>query len=71
VRLRLRPSSIVSAPFGPNFERIFADRIREADDLYASVIPADLTPDARQVMRQALAGMLWSNQFYHYVVHDC
>jgi hypothetical protein len=70
VRLRLRPASTDSAPFGPKFERIFAERIREADDFYATVIPADLTPDARQVMRQALAGMLWSKQFYHYVVRD-
>jgi hypothetical protein len=70
VRLRLSPASMDPAPFGLKFERIFADRIREADDFYATVIPADLTPDARQVMRQALAGMLWSKQFYHYVVRD-
>src|ERR1041384_1875321 len=70
VRLRLGPSSTDSAPFGPKFERTFADRIREADEFYATVIPGDLTPDARHVMRQALAGMLWSKQFYHYVVRD-
>jgi len=35
------------------------------------VIPAALSADARNVMRQALAGMLWSKQFYHYVVRDC
>jgi hypothetical protein len=70
VRLRLSPAGTDPAPLGPKFERIYADRIREADDFYATVIPADLTPDARQVMRQALAGMLWSKQFYHYVVRD-
>jgi Glycosyl hydrolase family 63 C-terminal domain len=70
VRLRLGPSSTDSSPFGPNFGRTFADRIREADEFYATVVPGDLTPDARQVMRQALAGMLWSKQFYHYVVRD-
>jgi len=70
VRLRLGRSSTDSAPFGPKFESTFADRIREADDFYATVIPGDLTTDARQVMRQALAGMLWSKQFYHYVVRD-
>jgi hypothetical protein len=53
-----------------DFERTFADRIQEADDYYATVIPADLAPDARNVMRQAFAGMLWSKQFYHYVVRD-
>jgi len=42
----------------------------DADEFYASVIPASLSADARNVMRQALAGMLWSKQFYHYVVRD-
>ena len=34
----------------------------------ATVIPQDLSADARNVMRQAFAGLLWSKQFYHYVV---
>src|SRR5262249_42665911 len=42
----------------------------EADEFYATVIPCDLAPDSQNVMRQAFAGMLWSKQFYHYVVHD-
>jgi hypothetical protein len=67
VRLRLTLSSVM-APFDGSFDRIFADRIGEADEFYATVIPADLAPDARLVMRQALARMLWSKQFYHYVV---
>ena len=41
-------------------------RRREADEFYAAVIPASLPADAANVMRQALAGMLWSKQFYHY-----
>ena len=49
---------------------MFAERMREADEFYSTVIPTDLAPDARNVMRQALAGMLWSKQFYHYVVRD-
>jgi glycogen debranching enzyme len=49
---------------------VFAARHREADEYYATVIPAELSEDARNVMRQALAGMLWSKQFYHYVVRD-
>src|SRR5204862_12915 len=43
-------------------------RRSEADDFYATVIPASLSPDAKNVMRQALAGMLWSKQFYNYDV---
>src|SRR5262249_9040004 len=52
------------------FDKIFAVRQREADQFYATVIPQDLSPDAKNVMRQGLAGMLWSKQFYHYVVKD-
>ena len=58
---------------GATLERtpeVFAARKREADEFYATVIPADLSGDAKSVMRQALAGMLWSKQFYHYVVRD-
>jgi len=58
---------------GASLERtnaVFDLRKREADEFYATVIPADLSADAKCVMRQALSGMLWSKQFYHYVVRD-
>jgi hypothetical protein len=64
-RARQRPTG----PFGAEFERIFAERAREADEFYATVTP-DVSPDARAVMRQALGGLLWSKQFYHYVVEQ-
>jgi hypothetical protein len=51
------------------FETVFNQRIAEADEFYAKVIPQRLSADARNVQRQALAGMLWSKQFYHYQVH--
>jgi hypothetical protein len=70
VRLRFRQSATSGQPFGRNFDTIFASRIREADDFFATVIPSHLSADARNVMRQAFAGMLWSKQFYHYVVRD-
>jgi len=70
IRLRLRPSSANQEPFSERFEGTFAARIREADEFYATVIPNHLSADARNVMRQALSGMLWSKQFYHYVVRD-
>ena len=43
-------------------------RRKEADEFYATVIPPSLNADQANVMRQALAGMLWSKQFYHYDV---
>ena len=52
------------------FDAVFAARKTEADEFYAKVIPANLSEDARNVMRQSFGGLLWSKQFYHYVVRD-
>jgi hypothetical protein len=68
VRLRLTDRTIAE-PFA-EFESIFTERLREADGFYEEVIPTSLSADARNVMRQSLAGMLWSKQFYHYVIED-
>jgi len=68
IRLRLCDREFVGSPFGERFDALFAERQREADEFYATVIPAKLSDDARAVMRQALAGMLWSKQWYHYDV---
>lgn len=51
-----------------DFEAIFKERIREADEFFASRIEDSHSPDRRQIMRQAYAGLLWTKQFYHYVV---
>ena len=53
-------------PFGKQFDEIFADRLREADEFYKSVTPPSVSADAANVMRQALAGMLWSKQFFFF-----
>ncbi|HMF10689.1 MAG TPA: glucosidase, partial [Gemmataceae bacterium] len=55
-------------PFGLEFETTLKARRDEADAFYATVIPSSLNSDAANVMRQAIAGMLWSKQFYHYDV---
>ena len=52
------------------FDRIFAKRQHDADEYYSTIIPQALSPDAQNVMRQSFAGLLWSKQFYHYVVRD-
>ncbi len=71
IRLRLCPIEEVSPqPFGPDFAKIFAARIREADAFYNLKIPKTLPDDARAVARQAYAGLLWSKQFYYYVVKE-
>jgi hypothetical protein len=66
IRLRLTPGR---GEFGANFEKTMQARRREADEFYAGVIPPSLQPDAANVMRQALAGMLWSKQFFYYDVN--
>ena len=68
--VRLRLSGLAGAAFDADFERIFAERQREAEEFYATVVPEELSDDARNVMRQSFAGLLWSKQFYHYVVRD-
>jgi hypothetical protein len=68
IRLRLSSSfpKRKGEPFGKDFDNVFADRLREADEFYRSVTPPSISVDAANVMRQALAGMLWSKQFYFF-----
>ncbi len=70
VRLRLTNSDFKGKNAFERFDAIFATRQHEADEYYSTVIPPDLSPDAQNVMRQGFAGMLWSKQFYHYVIKD-
>src|SRR3989441_4163831 len=67
-RLRLTNSPIPGGPFGREFDVLFGQRLREADEFYEAIIPKKLSDDARNVMRQAFGGLLWSKQFYHYDV---
>jgi hypothetical protein len=68
VRLRLRPAPATGAAFGASFNETFVRRRAEADAFYQALSPAHLDEDGRRVFRQALAGMLWSKQHYHYDV---
>ncbi len=52
------------------FDEIFAQRRREADEFYRALAPGCLSAEHCAIQRQALAGMLWTKQFYHYVVED-
>ncbi|MBA3549087.1 MAG: glucosidase [Nannocystis sp.] len=53
-----------------DFDALLALRRREADEFYAPLHPGALGIEEQRVMRQALAGMLWNKQFYHYIVRD-
>ena len=49
-----------------NFDQIFASRLADADEFYERITPDSLNEDERRVHRQALAGMLWSKQYYYF-----
>jgi hypothetical protein len=71
LRLRLSdatPESLLGGALGPGFARVFQTRRSEADQFYEQVIPGRFSDDQRLVTRQALAGMLWTKQYYDYDV---
>jgi hypothetical protein len=67
VRVRLtRDGSGSATATGKAFDDIFAARLREADEFYRALTPASATPDEANLMRQALAGMMWTKQFFYF-----
>jgi len=68
IRLRLckNTGEFNGSLFGEEFDKIFEDRLSEADEFYKSVTPPAVGADKANVMRQALAGMLWSKQFFFF-----
>src|SRR5450432_456035 len=68
IRLRLKNNAQNSKAelFGTSFDEIIAARIREADEFYKSVTPTLVNEDEANVMRQAIAGMLWSKQYFFF-----
>jgi hypothetical protein len=71
VRLRLSsggPSSPGGDGFGARFEEVFQSRMTEADKFYRAITPPGAGEDEANIMRQALAGMLWTKQYYNYEV---
>lgn len=70
LKLMLSDNSRYDDPFGIEFDRLFERRQQEADAFYNTIIDSKLHPDLRRIQRQILAGMLWSKQYYYYVVED-
>jgi hypothetical protein len=73
VNLRLQKSNAAikaGQALGAEFKGIFAQRKQESDAFYATVIPETADADTQNIMRQSFAGLLWSKQYYHYVVRD-
>ena len=55
-------------PFTNDFENIFKVRKQEADDFYTAILPNNISDDLKNIQRKALAGLLWSKQYYHFDV---
>jgi hypothetical protein len=66
IELRLAPDGGLAQ----DFDDVMQARAGEAEEFYAELTPAGASTDEALVLRQALAGMLWSKQFYHYDVRD-
>jgi hypothetical protein len=65
---RLAARKPAALDFGAGYEAVLARRKREADEFFAEVTPASASADEAAVLRQAVAGLMWSKQFYHYDV---
>jgi hypothetical protein len=72
IRLRFFASGDkqIKDPFGNKFDTLFETRIREADEFYQSLILLPANKDEENLMRQALAGMLWTKQYYYFDAHQ-
>jgi len=69
--MRLRERGSITGPaLGSSFDEQFTTRAAEADEFFNIKIKRDLSPEQYQVARQAFAGLLWTKQFYHYVVEQ-
>ena len=69
-----RPGSTIPATTTPDpfidFDHIFAQRLADADEFYDAIAPTGIDEESKKVARQGYAGLLWSKQFYHYVVRE-
>ena len=70
LRLRLshQPPTVMGEPFGNQFVQTMQARLQEADEFYRAITPDRVSEDAARVMRQALAGMLWTKQYFGFDV---
>lgn len=60
--------TITENAFAKGFENIFDTRKAEADEYYSAILPKGVSEDMARIQRQAIAGLLWSKQYYHYDV---
>lgn len=71
LQFQIRPQAKDGGDFDPErFANTLAKRKRDADEFYAELIPSNVSAEQKNVARQAYAGLIWTKQFYHYVIAD-
>ena len=70
VRLRLSKSSTATKTPFADFDKVFQQRIAEADEFYAELQRDIKDEDTRSVQRQAFAGLIWGKQFYYFDIQQ-
>jgi Glycosyl hydrolase family 63 C-terminal domain len=72
-RLRLRLFAVQNTPrepLGKTFDEVFREREQETNEFYAQIAPDGMKAESQKVTRQGYAGLLWTKQFYHYIIPD-
>lgn len=70
IKLRLSDRPNLTPVFSNEFDATFQTRLSEADEFYQRISPFPMDEDDRNIQRQAFAGMLWTKQYFHYIVQD-
>ncbi|MGB3509445.1 MAG: glucosidase [Microcoleaceae cyanobacterium] len=70
IKLRLSDSAEIPQPLNSEFDDIFQTRITEADEFYQRISPCKMSDEWQKIQRQAFAGLLWTKQYYYYVVEE-
>lgn len=70
LRFRLCRSANLRAPLGKKFDDVFRNRKADADEFYNKLSPSTIGEEKSSIQRKAFSGMLWSKQFYNYVVEQ-
>ncbi len=70
IQLRLADQPDIRDPFAEEFEQVFLARQQETDAFYQTFVPQGCSGDRQQIQRQAFAGLLWTKQYYHFVIED-
>ncbi|MDQ6613687.1 MAG: glucosidase [Actinomycetota bacterium] len=70
LRLRLAKSARTADAFGPGFDDVVRQRRIEADEFFAEMASPTISTEAREVQRQAIAGLLWAKKYYRYEMRE-